>query len=244
MSSEQNKSVLRRFCEITVRPDPSPVKALLAPDFLSNCTENPEAFIQHLNYFLAAFSNTYFTVEEQVAEGDVVVTRGTWGGIHSGNFQGVPPTGKKIAVSAVLFDRLEDGKIIEHRSLFDNLGIMQQLGLVPVTWSWTMPHATTTPTQSRTMPTAFKWIPLSDPGGRRPVHGGQTSARGAFGQAAAGTRALSSMPCAPTGSGAATGSRHLRRSPSSRVPRGRGAGRSPRRRVRPPSRRPGPPPGR
>jgi len=133
MITEQNKAVLRRFCEITVKPDPTPVKSLLAPGFIANGSENQDDFIQHLTYFLTAFSDTYFTVEEQIAEGDQVVTLGTWGGTHNGMFQGVPPTGKKVAVSAVLIDRLEDGKIVDHRGLFDTLGIMQQVGLVPAT---------------------------------------------------------------------------------------------------------------
>lgn len=134
MTLEQNKSLMRRFVDVSGDKDQTRVKALLAPDFVIHQADGPhnqEEFLQHLNYFLTAFSDTHFTVEEQIAEGDRVVTRGTWSGIHSGDFQGVPPTGKKIAISAVLFDRIVDGQIVEHRSQFDMLGMMQQLGLVP-----------------------------------------------------------------------------------------------------------------
>jgi steroid delta-isomerase-like uncharacterized protein len=131
MSTEQNKTIMRQFVNDT---DLDSLKTLLATDFalhLADGPHNQEEFLQHLSYFYTAFSDKYFKVEEQIAEGDRVVTRGTWGGTHSGNFQGLPPTGKQIAISAVLFDRIEYGKIAEHRSQFDMLAMMQQLGLVP-----------------------------------------------------------------------------------------------------------------
>lgn len=134
MSLEQNKTLIRRFVDFSSDKDQTNVKTLLAPDFVLQQADGPhnqEEFLQHLIYFLTAFSDTHFTVEEQIAEGDQVVTRGTWSGTHSGDFQGVPPTGKRIAISAVLFDRIEDSKIVEHRSQFDMLSMMQQLGLVP-----------------------------------------------------------------------------------------------------------------
>lgn len=134
MTTEQNKTLVRRFADASLETDQTPVKALLAPDFVLHLGDGPhnqEALLQHLNYFAMAFSDSYFTVEEQVAEGDTVVTRATWGGTHSGDFQGLPPSGKQIAMSAVLIDRIVDSKIVEHRSLFDMLSMMQQLGLVP-----------------------------------------------------------------------------------------------------------------
>lgn len=68
---------------------------------------------------------------DQVAEGDKIVTRATWRAIHSSDFQGLPPTGKRLAVSAYLEERVKDGKVVEHWSLFDQMSMMQQLGLVP-----------------------------------------------------------------------------------------------------------------
>lgn len=134
MSTEQNKAVARRFVEASVASDQVPVKELLAPDFVAHHpggTQNRQAFLQHLHGFLVAFSGTQFTVEEQVAEGDRVVTRATWRATHSGDFQGLPPIGKQIAISAILIDRIKDGEVVEHRGLFDQLSMMQQLGLVP-----------------------------------------------------------------------------------------------------------------
>lgn len=131
MSIEQNKNIMVRF---TATSDSSELMELLHPNFVynqPNGTQNREAFLQHMNYFNTAFSDTFFSVEGQIAEDDMVVTHGTWGGTHSGQFQGLPPTGKQIAINAVLIDRLIDGKIIEHRGLFDMLSMMQQLELVP-----------------------------------------------------------------------------------------------------------------
>jgi steroid delta-isomerase-like uncharacterized protein len=134
MSAEQNKAIMRRFNDASVVNDRESLEKLLAPDFVIHQADGPgnrEAYLQHLSYYAAAFSDATFTVEEQIAEGDRVVTRGVFSATHSGDFQGMPPTGKRIAINAVLFDRIVDGKIVEHRSQFDTLSMMQQLGVVP-----------------------------------------------------------------------------------------------------------------
>jgi predicted ester cyclase len=51
--------------------------------------------------------------------------------IHSGNFQGVAPTGKQIAVGGTIVQRIKEGRIVEHWPFFDWMGMMQQLGMVP-----------------------------------------------------------------------------------------------------------------
>ncbi len=71
------------------------------------------------------------TIEELIAEGDKVVNRFTWRGTHRGDFLGVPPTGNQVEVKGVVIDRFADGKIADTRILMDNLGLMQQLGVVP-----------------------------------------------------------------------------------------------------------------
>jgi len=134
MSIEQNKAIARRFAQSSVSSDQGPLKELLAPDFVAHQPsgkQDREEFLQHLNAFLVAFSDSQFTVEEQIAEGDTVVNRTTWQGIHSGNFQGLPATGKEVAIRAILIERIRDGQIVEHRGLFDQLSLMQQLGLIP-----------------------------------------------------------------------------------------------------------------
>jgi len=135
MSTEENKTLMRRFLQSSVASDQTALKELLASDFVAHLAggpQNREAFLKHNSVFVAAFSDRQFSVEDLTAEGDKVVARATWRGTHSGNFQGLAPTGKQIAISAVSIDRIKDGKIVEHWSLFDQMSMSQQLGLFPL----------------------------------------------------------------------------------------------------------------
>jgi len=130
MALEQDKTTMRRFLEAFVG-DPDALPALLAPGFVAHLPAGPagvEAFVGQAKFFGAAFSNMAFEVLDQVAEGDRATVRAVWRGTHTGDFMGIPPTGRRIQVSAFILDRFEDGRIVEHWSLFDNLGMMQQLG--------------------------------------------------------------------------------------------------------------------
>ena len=134
MSTEQNKALIRRFNDASVINDRDSLETLLAEDFVihqAGGKGNREAYLQHLSFYAAAFSDATFDADEQIAEGDRVVTRGTFSATHSGDFQGLPPSGKRFAIDAVIFDRIVDGKIVEHRSQFDTLSMMQQLGIIP-----------------------------------------------------------------------------------------------------------------
>jgi steroid delta-isomerase-like uncharacterized protein len=79
----------------------------------------------------AAFPDMHWTVEEQIAEADKVVTRFEWTGTHRGEFLGVPATGRPVKVWGVVIDRLEGGKIADTRIIMDVLGLMMQLGVFP-----------------------------------------------------------------------------------------------------------------
>ena len=79
-----------------------------------------------------AFADSHYAIEEQLAEGDRVATRVTFRSTHSlGDFMGVPANGKQISVKGMSIERIKDGKIVERRISYDQMGIMQQLGLVP-----------------------------------------------------------------------------------------------------------------
>jgi steroid delta-isomerase-like uncharacterized protein len=80
--------------------------------------------------FRQAFPDSYFTVEDMVAEGDKVATRKTFHGTHQGEFMGIPPTGQQVSVGLIDIVRIADGKVVEHWSMGDNLGMMQQLGII------------------------------------------------------------------------------------------------------------------
>jgi steroid delta-isomerase-like uncharacterized protein len=81
--------------------------------------------------FLRAFPDTRMTVEQQVAEGDNVVTRWTAQGTHKGELMGIPATGKQVTITGITIDRIVAGRIVESWDEFDQFGMMQQLGVVP-----------------------------------------------------------------------------------------------------------------
>lgn len=74
-----------------------------------------------------AFTDFQTEILQQIAEGETVVTQMRSTGKHQGTFLGIPATSKNITLSAMRIDRLQDGKIIEHWSIADMAGLMQQL---------------------------------------------------------------------------------------------------------------------
>jgi predicted ester cyclase len=81
--------------------------------------------------FQAGFPDIRVTIEDQLGEGDQVVTRMTFYGTQRGEFQGLPPTGKSVTFTGINIARIEGGKIAELWSEFDALGVLQQLGAIP-----------------------------------------------------------------------------------------------------------------
>ncbi|WP_321929161.1 ester cyclase [Paraburkholderia guartelaensis] len=79
----------------------------------------------------AAFPDMHWRVEEQLTEGDRVLTRFEWTGTHRGAFLGVDATGRSVTVWGMVIDRFQDGRIKETRLIMDTLGLMIQLGAVP-----------------------------------------------------------------------------------------------------------------
>ena len=133
--SKANKALVRRVIEeLFTKHD-----VALIDEFYSDCVyRSPlvgelrgEAYKQFLTQVLVAFPDGRWTVEDQVAEGDKVVTRWTFNGIHRGNLMGIAPTGRLVTTSGVMIDRIVRGKIAEEWEESDTLGMMQQLGAVP-----------------------------------------------------------------------------------------------------------------
>jgi predicted ester cyclase len=79
----------------------------------------------------AAFPDSKWTLEEQIAEGDKVLSRVVWSGTHQGEFLGIPPTHRQISVWGMVIDRFAGEKIISTRILMDMFGMMMQLGVIP-----------------------------------------------------------------------------------------------------------------
>jgi steroid delta-isomerase-like uncharacterized protein len=138
-TGEENKAQYRRtFEEMFNQGDLAIVDDLVAPDFLNHevppgmNNRGPESTRQVVRMLRTAFPDLHFTIEELVAEGDTVAGRVTMRGTHLGPFQGIPPTGRSFQQAHMHFVRFRDGKAIEHRAVRDDLGMMQQLGVIPV----------------------------------------------------------------------------------------------------------------
>ena len=136
--SEENKAIVRRFFEEFVdNRDLSIADELLATDFVDHDPAGPnqgpgrEGLKQLFAARWLAFPDVGATVEDQVSEGDKVVSRVTITGTNQGEFMGIPATGKSFSIEAIAIFRLEDGKIVERWAVTDNMGMMQQLGVIP-----------------------------------------------------------------------------------------------------------------
>lgn len=136
MSLEENKAVARRFFKAYEANDQAALKKVVAPDVVAHMPGSAgpvgrEAMLQGIRAFNAAFSDRHFTVDDLIAEGDRVATRTTMRATHTGDYQGHPPTGGQIVISGLTIERIKEGKIVERWLRYDQMKLMQQLGLIP-----------------------------------------------------------------------------------------------------------------
>jgi steroid delta-isomerase-like uncharacterized protein len=98
--------------------------------FMSGTKEplNADAWAAFMSAFTTAFPDARISIEDCIAEQDSVVSRWTLTGTHRGVFQGVPPTGRAVSMAGIEFNRVVEGKIAEHWSQFDMIGLLQQIG--------------------------------------------------------------------------------------------------------------------
>lgn len=135
--SEQNKALMRRAVDVVWnRGDFSRIEEFVSRDFVIHTStqggdiHGPEEVCQFFGAMRAAFPDLHFAIEDQVADGDRVVTRWVAQGTHLGEFQGIPPTGRQVVLSGIDIDRFVDGKAVECWSRVDELGLLKQLGLL------------------------------------------------------------------------------------------------------------------
>ena len=135
---EQNKALVRRAVEeVWNKGNYDVVDELAASDILVHAStpdrevHGTQGVKQFYGALRSAFPDIHFTIEDQIAEGDRVVTRWTARGTHTGAFNGIPPTGKQGIVSGIDIDRIANGKVVECWPNADELGLLQQLGVIP-----------------------------------------------------------------------------------------------------------------
>ncbi len=85
---------------------------------------------QYFSSLHSAFPDVHMDVEDMIAEGDKVVARVSVSGTHQGEFMGIDPTGNRVTITGIDILRIVDGKVVEHWGNFDDLGMLQQLGVM------------------------------------------------------------------------------------------------------------------
>jgi steroid delta-isomerase-like uncharacterized protein len=112
------------------------VDELLAPDHFTHIAiggapQGPAGLKWLAAMFRTAFPDLHCTVEAEIREVDQCAAHWTLHGTHQGRFLGNPPTGKRIQMQGIIFARLEAGRIAEDWMLIDQMGLLQQLGIIP-----------------------------------------------------------------------------------------------------------------
>ena len=136
MSEEENKAVVRRFFEELLSTDNFAVAdEILSSDFRFYFAGSPDPMnLEQYKEFLvarrAAFPDRRFVIEDMIAEEDKVSARFTMWGTHKGEFRGLAPSGREVTMSGIDMIRLAEGKMVEDRVEVDQLGMMQQLGVI------------------------------------------------------------------------------------------------------------------
>jgi predicted ester cyclase len=133
--SEQNKAHMRRVLEEVYNcGNLGLVDEVSASDLVihtpSQEIHGREGAKQYVATLRTGFPDLHFTIEDQVAEGDMVVTRWTARGTHAGGFQGIPATGREIRLAGTDIDRIVGGKVVECWAHVDEFGLMRQLRVV------------------------------------------------------------------------------------------------------------------
>jgi predicted ester cyclase len=134
--SEANKEAFRKMVAVFGGADPSIIDEIVD----DNCVDHVappgtppgrEGVRATVNMVTSAFADSKTSVDVILAEGDLVAAMVTASGTHTGEFMGMPPTGKSFTMREFHIVRCRDGKVVEHWGLEDSLSMLQQLGIIP-----------------------------------------------------------------------------------------------------------------
>lgn len=137
MSAESNADQDREFARVVLNDHQlDQLDRFVHEDFVE---ENPppgqgpgrDGLREFLRAFQTAFPDLTWTVQNLIAQDDTVAAWSVWEGTHSGEFMGIPATGRRVSVEAWTFDRFRDGRMASSRIIMDQFGLLQQLGVVP-----------------------------------------------------------------------------------------------------------------
>jgi steroid delta-isomerase-like uncharacterized protein len=138
MSGNKNAEFMKRFVKFINSASEKLAHELVSPDAIFHVPGRPEPMVGPAGYLMiigmmrAGFPDIQWTLEEQISEGERVAARFTMRGTHRGQFMGVPPTEKTISVQALNIYHLTNGQIIKEYGSPDMLGLLAQIGALPV----------------------------------------------------------------------------------------------------------------
>jgi predicted ester cyclase len=136
MASENSQVTRRVLKELFEEGDLAATEELIHPDFVNHEAppgnpQGPEGLKETITWLHGLWGPMHADIEDEICEGDKVVARVTMHGRHLGEFLGQPPSGREFATEQIHIYRLQDGKVVEHWSVRDDLGQALQLGLFP-----------------------------------------------------------------------------------------------------------------
>jgi predicted ester cyclase len=135
MSIEENKNIVRRYQEIYNSNELDLLtevvsEDLLTPNILPGIPPGLEGAKAAHRIMLAGFPDYQTIIDDMMAEGDKVAARIKMTGTQTGEFMGIPPTGKEVSFTGIYIARIANGKIVEHWGEEDGVSLLQQLGVL------------------------------------------------------------------------------------------------------------------
>ena len=138
MSTETNKNIVRGWWDalnqgkaLDLIEETYTADYVLHDPSVAEPVQGTQGVRDFIASVLSGFPDARYTIEHLVAEGDTVAQHVSVHGTHQGEFNGIPATGKPVAVELMVISRFADGRIAEEWQLFDALGMLTQMGLVP-----------------------------------------------------------------------------------------------------------------
>ena len=136
MSTEENKAVVRRGTEEGWNQGNTALfDEFIAADFIGHFPGSPIHGLEGYKQFYAdihsTFPDVHYTIEDEIAEGDMVVSHLTSTGTHQGELRGIPPSDKRVTTTGMVIFRFASGKVAEAWYEYDSLGMLEQIGAFP-----------------------------------------------------------------------------------------------------------------
>ena len=132
MNAEEMKALGRRIAQAWNEGNLEIIDEVYAPNYVNHFTgEDREKLKQALEGVRAAFSDLHITLDDSIVEGDQLAFRWTMGAVHTGEYLGVPATGRHVEVRGIHIGRIENGQVVEEWSRGDDLGLLRQMGALP-----------------------------------------------------------------------------------------------------------------